>query len=324
VDWTTTQFIVNLVQLPIDRQDVEMGRRQIAEWIDQPFDAEVGIMPGGVTVAEFERAGIEGLLAFLFFSPMLGHLWFLSFLCWLLLGFAVVVPVLTWLKVPSLPYWLTVSVWRYAWLIPLTAIFQFWMVEPGNQFGPATSTGLLPMPSVLCYYAVFFGYGVCYFDAKVHQVAVGRWYWLKLISAVVVLLPLGLALNSESTLSYRILFALVQVAYAWLVSFAMMGLFHRWFSGENFWMRYLSDSSYWLYLIHIPLIFYVQFFASQWQSSVWLKFALVCVATSAILLISYQLFVRYTLIGTLLNGKRYRLSNRLDSGTTRDGKVFHR
>ena len=41
-----------------------------------------------------------------------------------------------------------------------------------------------------------------------------------------------------------------------------------------------------------------------WPVGVHAKFALVCLATTAILLITYQLGVRYTPIGTMLNGKR--------------------
>ena len=44
----------------------------------------------------------------------------------------------------------------------------------------------------------------------------------------------------------------LQVAYAWLMCFGMMGLF-RWIAAkERFRVRYLSDVSYWLYLCHLP------------------------------------------------------------------------
>ncbi len=71
-------------------------------------------------------------------------------------------------------------------------------------------------------------------------------------------------------------------------------------------MRYVSDSSYWLYLVHLPLIMIVQAAVRTWELPVFIKFALVCTVTTAILLASYQLFVRYTPIGTLLNGPRHR------------------
>ena len=44
----------------------------------------------------------------------------------------------------------------------------------------------------------------------------------------------------------------------------------------------------------------------DWPISVHIKFLLTCGMTTAILLVVYQLGVRYTPIGTMLNGKRTR------------------
>jgi peptidoglycan/LPS O-acetylase OafA/YrhL len=71
-------------------------------------------------------------------------------------------------------------------------------------------------------------------------------------------------------------------------------------------MRYVSDSSYWLYLAHLPLIMIAQWFVRDWSLSPFLKFPLVCAGVTLVLLLSYQLFVRYTPIGTFLNGPRRR------------------
>ena len=94
----------------------------------------------------------------------------------------------------------------------------------------------------------------------------------------------------------------LQVLYVWLMTFGLMGMFRSLMSGESKTMRYISDSSYWLYLVHLPLIIVAQAIVRNWQLPAFVKFTLVCVVTSALLLASYQLFVRYTPIGTLLNG----------------------
>ncbi len=88
--------------------------------------------------------------------------------------------------------------------------------------------------------------------------------------------------------------------------FGLMGLF-RWVAAkERFWVRYMSDASYWLYLWHLPLVIGGQMLVLSWPLNVHLKLALVCTVVVVILLVVYQLGVRYTLIGTMLNGPRTR------------------
>ena len=61
-----------------------------------------------------------------------------------------------------LPAWLVLSPARYLWLVPLTMVPQAFMGAGGASpiFGPDTSAGLLPIPHVLAYYAIFFGFGM--------------------------------------------------------------------------------------------------------------------------------------------------------------------
>ena len=71
-------------------------------------------------------------------------------------------------------------------------------------------------------------------------------------------------------------------------------------------MRYASDSSYWLYLWHLPLVAACQILVSGWPINVHLKFFLILATAIAILLVVYQLAVRYTWVGAMLNGPRPR------------------
>lgn len=61
---------------------------------------------------------------------------------------------------------------------------------------------------------------------------------------------------------------------------------------ENAFIRYLSDSSYWLYVIHLPLVMWLQFLVREWPINALLKFLLINIATITLLLISYHLMVR--------------------------------
>ena len=85
-----------------------------------------------------------------------------------------------------------------------------------------------------------------------------------------------------------------------------MGLFRLIAARERSWVRYLSDASYWLYLWHLALIVIAFELLVDWQISVHLKFTGMVVGVTVILLAVYQFGVRYTPIGTMLNGKRTR------------------
>jgi peptidoglycan/LPS O-acetylase OafA/YrhL len=71
-------------------------------------------------------------------------------------------------------------------------------------------------------------------------------------------------------------------------------------------VRYVSDSSYWLYLVHLPLIIVGQVLVRGLELPAMVKFTVLVAGATVILLVSYQLLVRYTWIGRLLNGPRTR------------------
>ena len=73
-------------------------------------------------------------------------------------------------------------------------------------------------------------------------------------------------------------------------------------------VRYLSDASYWLYLMHLPLIIALQGVSFEWALPSALKLVLLIAVTAGVLLVVYEWGVRYTSVGTLLNGRRRRAS----------------
>jgi peptidoglycan/LPS O-acetylase OafA/YrhL len=315
LDWETTAYIAGLVQVPVDREELLAGRQRIADAINE----ETGRTAPVMTARDAQANGWEGLIGLLFDVPVFHHLWFLWFLCWFVCGFALLVKLLQTLRIPAVSdKWLT-SWLRYVWLIPLAAVPQYFMASSQYAYGPDTSVGLLPLPAVFAYYAIFFGYGAMYFGANDQSVTVGKGYWWTLAAAVLVLFPIGLGLNGPDRPGNRIVFAVMQASYAWVMSFGMMGLFNRLFRSQQFWVRYLSDSSYWLYLAHIPLVMLLQFFVRDWSLPSLLKFGFVCSATTFLLLVSYQLCVRNTWLGALLNGRRY--PGRKESTQTRESTL---
>ena len=94
----------------------------------------------------------------------------------------------------------------------------------------------------------------------------------------------------------------------WLFIFGFIGIFLRLFERPIPWFRYLSDSSYWLYLVHMPVLlaFQIAVTESGWTPAV--KAAVVLAASVATLLWSYHVLVRSTWVGVILNGRKYPTS----------------
>lgn len=299
IDWATTEYIANVFQLSLDKQDVLDGRNQIAKVIGDLTGRNINANPQDPTTAIW-----NGLVGLLFYFPVFNHLWFLWFLCWFVIGFAIITKTTEVLAFPSIPNdWIRTS-WRYLWLIPLGAVPQYFMARETGGFGPDTSIGLFPLPAVMAYYAIFFGYGALYFGSEDRDLIVGRYFAWAIGLAILLVFPVGLSFRHPNLGIERLIFSIVQVSYAWLMSFGLIGLFHQFFSGERRWVRYLSDSSYWLYLTHIPLVMYLQFLVRDWEIPGIAKLLLVCSGAIALLLLSYQLVVRRTWLGLLLNGRR--------------------
>ena len=307
-------FLVEIMQLDAELAQIKSDRPAV-------ITALGGRVPEAFTevnpeTPEEAKAATDAWIMGLFIKDIFGHLWFLWFLCWLVVGFSLYALLATVTRLKSLPGWLILSPLRYVWLVPLTLLPQLVMHSGGEQpgFGPDTSTGWLPFPHLLFYYAVFFFFGAFYHDAKGSGKGVGRRWWISLPLAIFVVFPLGMELSVNPTWSqeaipeglHHLCGSAVQVIFAWLMIFGLMGLFRVLCARERRWMRYISDSSYWLYLAHLPLILIAQSLVQDWALSPFLKFPLVCGSVTLVLLLSYQLFVRYTPIGTFLNGPRKR------------------
>ncbi len=247
------------------------------------------------------------------------HLWFLWVLCWLVLAFALYAAIVDWMQWTGPSQKFILSPLRYLWVIPLTMLAQWFMAAKGNvpNFGPDVSSTILPAPYMLVYYGTFFFFGVLYYDSGDCAGEVGKRWAITLPIGVSIIFPLGLTFGVLSfiepvfglipgSLIHHLISVAMQAVYAWLMVFSLMGAFRRLMSRESKRWRYISDSSYWLYLAHLPLVIAAQQVVQMWQVPLIVKFSLICITVTGLLLLSYQFLVRYTFVGTLLNGPRQR------------------
>ena len=311
VDFGKTNYIASSLGVALDEETLKLGRAEIADQLGE--NQFLGSEPN----AE-RRARWEGLRGLLFQVPVFMHLWFLWFLCWLVVAFVLYTVVAKLVHIERLPGWLICTPISLLGLIPLTMVAEAFM-QPAI-FGPDPSIGLLPIPSVLAYYSLFFFFGAIYWDMEDQRGQLGRWWYLSLPVAITIVFPIGLDLVSgafgivprlDDATSNGLAANFLQATFAWLMTFGSIGMCRWLLARESKLLRYISDSSYWLYLVHLPLVILLQWMVRDLKVTAIVKFAGILVVVTPVLLLTYQYGVRYTLIGRLLNGPRQRLQRRI-------------
>jgi peptidoglycan/LPS O-acetylase OafA/YrhL len=97
------------------------------------------------------------------------------------------------------------------------------------------------------------------------------------------------------------------VSYAlmmWSLVFLGIGLFQRLFDKPGKVVRYIADASYWLYLVHLPVVVWLQIAFAELPFHWTLKLVSISLLTVGISIVLYDLFVRSTLMGQILNGRK--------------------
>ena len=113
----------------------------------------------------------------------------------------------------------------------------------------------------------------------------------------------------------------LKVALSCLYAFALFAstmavtaLSLRFMSGYSAVRRYLADASYWIYIIHLPLVMAGQVLMLDAPLPWWGKLAVVTTGVMAVSLLSYELLVRHSFIGQGLNGRRIPWRQRPEPG----------
>jgi peptidoglycan/LPS O-acetylase OafA/YrhL len=91
----------------------------------------------------------------------------------------------------------------------------------------------------------------------------------------------------------------------WPLVFAITGLFVRHMRAPRPIVRYVSDAAYWMYLVHLPLAVWIPGLLARSPLPAAAKFAIVLAGTTLVTIVTYNYLVRSTVVGVLLNGRRY-------------------
>jgi glucan biosynthesis protein C len=194
--------------------------------------------------------------------------------------------------------------------IPTVAILY---LVPGWAWSgiPTPDVGLTPkLPALVAYGSPFvFGWLL---HRQTPLLAKFEQRWLLHLALAIILsaaawrivgapMPLMAPVPEPIKLAYALLYAVA----GWMWMFAVVGIALKFFAAASRVTRYLADASYWMYLVHLPLVLALQTSMMNWDLHWIVKFPLLMAVTFAILLLSYHYLVRNTFIGTYLNGRRY-------------------
>ena len=103
----------------------------------------------------------------------------------------------------------------------------------------------------------------------------------------------------------KVLIVFVRAQLSWTMCFASIGLAQRYLNTATPAIRYLADSSYWVYWIHLPITFGLSKLAQQLEYLNSLtKCYIVLVITTLIVYWSYNTFIRFTVLGDYFMGRR--------------------
>tara|TARA_R110002096_G_C14625412_1_gene724397 strand:+ start:1456 stop:2661 length:1206 start_codon:yes stop_codon:yes gene_type:complete len=234
------------------------------------------------------------------------HLWFLYYLA--LITFVSVGLGLIFKKLPALSNRISTA---FSWVIQKTVmrilIFAGLMALIYFLMGTssvATSTSFIPDFNTFLYYIFFYLVGWVLFKSKHLLDTIKQSDWISTILGVILF---SVYFFMNESLNYELII-IIKSTMVWLFIFGITGLFIRYGSNHSSRMRYISDSSYWVYLLHLPLTAIIPALISDWPLPASLKFLFVLISSGIICFVTYHYLVRATFIGKFLNGRSYTRS----------------
>jgi peptidoglycan/LPS O-acetylase OafA/YrhL len=253
---------------------------------------------GGIPVAAWEVSVAN--------FPLI-HLWFLYLLSLFYLVLALIHPLLSSGRAMHLLLQPWATVLLAAPLCLSLYLQPYWMMwfgipTPDRSFVPS-------LPSVLGFGGAFlFGW-----MASLQPDALGLWArrWPVHLAVACACTAFCLAQAGMTPMlmpvpqgTTKLLFAASYSLGAWSWALALVGMAQRFLDQPSPARRYLADASYWIYLVHLPLVVVLQRALAPltwpWQ----LKLLLILATACALMLAAYAMLVRRTVVGVVLNGRK--------------------
>lgn len=180
---------------------------------------------------------------------------------------------------------------------------------------PTPDRALIPnLPAFVAYGSAFAGGWLVQREA---DTVLARWRaawpWhlvlgIAAIATCLVLLGLLPSGREADTTGFAAACAIAYAVGAFALPVALAGLALRFMAGERRVRRYVADASYWIYLVHLPVVMAVQVGFAQVAWPWWVEWPATLAVSGVVLFGSYALVVRDTRLGAFLDGGRRRRS----------------
>jgi len=202
---------------------------------------------------------------------------------------------------------------RLAGLTFLFFLCQFWIGEPYLT----TNNSWNIDPPIFMTYFLFFETGWVIFKTRnldqMKDYPIGQLIVATLLFFVFIITPWP---DSEGWLYTR---ELLSALFGTLFIFGFIAFFLTYFNKNSRMLSYMMDASYWVYIIHLPIVAFMPGLLNGLALPVFFKYLISLSVTTAISFVSYHFLVRNTAIGMVLNGKVHnqkKISDNTDSASS--------
>lgn len=262
--------------------------------------------------------------------PWFCHLWFLEYLALFYVGIVLLDtfvhgPCTKWAGVLERRLgWLMRQAWMPFSMALVTSLalllMRSWVVD--------TPLSLVPEWRFLAYYGLFVGVGwMMHRNPALLMSTALHWNWrnsLFLVASAGGLVGLLWAVGSvpaHAPWSMAFVIRFASALCTWLALLQILGAMVVVLNKPSPTLRYLADASYWCYLVHLPIVLWLQGTLPTDIQGI-ARFAVVLAIAASVSLASYHLFVRYTPLNEVFGSRRPLKAiagkgapQRLESGT---------
>ncbi len=171
-------------------------------------------------------------------------------------------------------------------------------------------TGFVPNTTALIGFGTAFGFGWLLQRQRDLLGSIQRWWAVYLVAAVALtgavlwLLGGGVAFVPVAEGSTKTALAACYALGVWSWTLGLTGAALRFLTRERPAVRYVADASYWIYIMHLPVVMALQVSVFSLPLPALAKWGVVTGGAFLILIASYHLLVRHSWLGRWLNGRK--------------------